>query len=101
MKKTSPIPVKKVKPALKTYPNIRRKIRIPLPYYKLRYQSLKSNNPTYQNQMESHTQINFSIKGKIPGDATQREYSQTKSTLQRQKNEIHTKEARDEDSGSP
>ena len=35
-----------------------------------KYQSLKRKNLTHQNNMESHTQINVSIEGKLPGDGT-------------------------------
>ena len=57
--KKVPSPAKKVNPVLKTCPNILRSLRRPLPTYKLRYQILKRTNPTYQNQMESHRQINY------------------------------------------
>ena len=55
----SPSPEKKVNPVLETCSNIWRRLRIPSPKYKLIYQSLRRTNTTYQNQMESHTQINY------------------------------------------
>ena len=54
----SPSPVNKLKSVLKSYPKTWRRIRRPSLPYKLRYQISKSTNPTYQNQMESHTHIN-------------------------------------------
>ena len=56
---TSTSPVKKVKPGLKTCPKIWRRLQRPSPPYKIRQQILNRKNPTYQTQMESHTQIRF------------------------------------------
>ena len=63
-------PVRKVKPVLKIYPIILTRKRRPYTPYKLRPHILKRNNMTYHTHMEIHTEIHFSIEGKIPGAGT-------------------------------
>ena len=67
---TIPSTVKKVKPVIKTYTQIRRRLNRPYQPYKLRLYILKRKNKNYQNHMESHTQIHFSIEGQLLGDGT-------------------------------